>query len=106
MWDVLLLSCNDQVGYIQTLLVNPQANPQGALTVQWCNALRLLPGRGGGRGPKGGAGDPGVHVHKIIKMIKDKGLDPVIVFSFSRRSAPFPPTTSPCSCSGATELHV
>ncbi len=42
--------------------------------------------RGGGRGAKGDA-DVSVNIRKIIKMIKDRNFEPVIVFSFSRRCA-------------------
>jgi superfamily II RNA helicase len=33
----------------------------------------------------GDKGDIAGNIYKIIKMIKDKSLEPVIVFSFSRR---------------------
>ena len=33
----------------------------------------------------GDKGDLAGNIYKIIKMIKDKSLEPVIVFSFSRR---------------------
>ncbi|EIE19880.1 HUA enhancer 2 [Coccomyxa subellipsoidea C-169] len=39
---------------------------------------------GGGRGDKG-KGDTAAHIYKIVKMIKDRNFEPVIVFSFSRR---------------------
>lgn len=46
-------------------------------------------GRGGGRGGGGrgdkGKGDTAAHIYKIVKMIKDRNFEPVIVFSFSRR---------------------
>lgn len=48
-------------------------------------------GRGGGRGEgrggpgRGDKGDIAGNIYKIIKMIKEKNLEPVIVFSFSRR---------------------
>ena len=48
-------------------------------------------GRGGGRGAgrngpgSGDKGDIAGNIYKIIKMIKEKNLEPVIVFSFSRR---------------------
>ena len=35
------------------------------------------------------------HIQKIIRMVKDRSLDPVIVFSFSRRRAVHAPCTSP-----------
>jgi superfamily II RNA helicase len=42
-------------------------------------------GRGaGGRGDKAQA-DLATNIRKIIKMIKDRNYEPVIVFSFSRR---------------------
>lgn len=50
-------------------------------------------GRGGGRGAgrsgpgSGDKGDIAGNIYKIIKMIKEKNLEPVIVFSFSRRRA-------------------
>ena len=44
-------------------------------------------GRGEGRGGpgRGDKGDIAGNIYKIIKMIKEKNLEPVIVFSFSRR---------------------
>ena len=53
--------------------------------------LTVCRGRGGGRGEgrggagKGDKGDIAGNIYKIIKMIKEKNLEPVIVFSFSRR---------------------
>ena len=39
---------------------------------------------GGGRGRRGGA-KPGSSCFKVVKMIMERQLQPVIVFSFSRR---------------------
>ena len=53
-------------------------------------------GRGGrgGRGGKGGRGQnqpsPSEDIYKIVKLIKARSFQPVIVFSFNRRSVPFP----------------
>ena len=40
-----------------------------------------MPAYGGG----GASGDLGADIHKILRLVKDKSFDPVIVFSFSRR---------------------
>ena len=50
----------------------------------WCVNRGRGGGRGGGRGDKG-KGDTAAHIYKIVKMIKDRNFEPVIVFSFSRR---------------------
>ena len=47
-------------------------------------------GRGGGGGQKrkfggGGKGGPNNDLHRIVKLIMTRGLDPVIVFSFSKK---------------------
>lgn len=44
-------------------------------------------GRDGGRGGGKGDGDLGTDIYKILRLVKDKHFEPVIVFSFSRKCA-------------------